>query len=88
MHRRYLITLLSAIVSAMGAAALSGSPRPAEAQGLPDKHCAFNRLCVSQQNAKCCYGQWTGSTCDTTWPPPCPDCIDDCCSNFCESGQT
>ena len=87
MKRRFLITVFSAMISAAGAVALSGASTPAVAQGIPNRMCNEAGLCLTESELECCYGQFSGGSCNTSWPPPCEECADDCCSSNCPASR-
>jgi hypothetical protein len=60
MKRRFCITVFSAMLSAAGAVVLSGSSRPASAQGIPDRMCDEDGLCTVVAQHECCHGQFSG----------------------------
>jgi hypothetical protein len=74
------LMLVSAIVTGMGSAMLL-NPAPAPARQVGGYWCSQAGLCTQQNNFECAYGQWDAQNerCDISWPPPCPECVDNCC---------
>lgn len=87
MSRRLFITVFAAIVSAAGASVLSATPPSAATQGISDRRCDADGLCLLEHHTKCYYGQYDPMQgCVTSWPT-CETCVDDCCTTH-PGGQT